>query len=156
PGSVPAKTDPNNASSGSGSATSGSTIIRRLNRIEYNNTVRDLVGDEDSPANQFPPDPRAFGFDNNAEALTISPDLVAQYFAAADGIAGRADLRKLVSCDPASASDACVRSFIATFGKRAFRRPLAAAELDDFFGLYRTIRADDTSVTALRSVLTRF
>ena len=47
-------------------------LLRRLNRYEYQNTIRDLVGIE-IDAESFPEDPSAGGFDNNGQALTLSP-----------------------------------------------------------------------------------
>lgn len=50
----------------------GAIVLRRMNRTEYQNTVRDLTG-VDYDVSAFPQDPPAGGFDNNAKALTISP-----------------------------------------------------------------------------------
>ena len=66
-----------------------SVVLRRLNRAEYRNTIRDLVGvDFDTAA--FPQDPPAGGFDNNGSVLTISPMQIEQYLAAAGEILDRA------------------------------------------------------------------
>jgi hypothetical protein len=64
----------------------GRVTARRLNRAEYNNTVRDLLGVDIEAANDFPQDDSAFGFDNIADALTISPTLMEKYMAAAEKI----------------------------------------------------------------------
>jgi hypothetical protein len=64
--------------------------LHRLNRAEYANTVRDLLGvDVDAPA-MLPPDEQAFGFENNAEALSMQPALLDRYVSAAAAIARRA------------------------------------------------------------------
>ena len=47
--------------------------LRRLNRTEYNNTVRDLLGTQLTPADEFPADDSGEGFDNLAQVLSISP-----------------------------------------------------------------------------------
>ncbi len=65
----------------------GRITARRLNRAEYNNTVRDLLGVDIEPANDFPQDDSAHGFDNIADALTLSPTLMEKYMAAAEKIA---------------------------------------------------------------------
>jgi hypothetical protein len=65
-------------------------VARRLNRIEYNNSVRDLLGVETQPADEFPPDDSVFGFDNIAEALTLSPSLMEKYLATAERVAREA------------------------------------------------------------------
>ena len=57
-------------------------VLRRLNRQEYKNTIRDLLGVEVDVAG-FPEDPPAGGFDNNGSALTLSPLLMELYFKAA-------------------------------------------------------------------------
>ncbi len=64
--------------------------LHRLNRAEYANAVRDLVAvDVDSQA-MLPPDEQAFGFENNAEALSMQPALLDRYVSAASAIARRA------------------------------------------------------------------
>jgi mono/diheme cytochrome c family protein len=65
----------------------GRVTIRRLNRVEYNNTVRDLLGIEFRPAEDFPTDDVGHGFDNIGDVLTISPLLIEKYLAAAERIA---------------------------------------------------------------------
>ena len=62
-------------------------MARRLNRVEYNNTVRDLLGVDVQPADDFPQDDSAYGFDNIARALSVSPLLMEKYVAAAERIA---------------------------------------------------------------------
>ncbi len=65
-------------------------VLRRLNRAEYNNTIRDLTGVDFRPADQFPEDPPAGGFDNIGQALTMSPMQLELYYAAARQILDRA------------------------------------------------------------------
>jgi hypothetical protein len=62
----------------------GRVAARRLNRAEYNNTIRDLLGIETGPADNFPADVAAFGFDNISDALTLSPELLEKYLDAAE------------------------------------------------------------------------
>lgn len=62
----------------------GRVTARRLNRNEYNNTIRDLLAVEMQPAADFPADEAAYGFDNNADALNLSPVLMEKYFDAAE------------------------------------------------------------------------
>lgn len=61
--------------------------LHRLNRAEYANAVRDLVGVEVDAQAMLPPDEQAFGFENNAEALSIPPALLDRYVSAATSIA---------------------------------------------------------------------
>jgi hypothetical protein len=67
----------------------GRVTMRRLNRVEYANTVRDLVGADFNPAADFPSDDIGHGFDNIGDVLTLSPVLMEQYLAAAETIAQR-------------------------------------------------------------------
>jgi hypothetical protein len=62
----------------------GRVSARRLNRAEYNNTIRDLLGVDVRPADNFPADTAAFGFDNNSDALNLSPELLEKYLDAAE------------------------------------------------------------------------
>lgn len=64
--------------------------MRRLNRFEYNNTIRDLVGVDFNAAEDFPSDDIGHGFDNIGDVLTVSPVLMERYLAAAESIAKRA------------------------------------------------------------------
>jgi hypothetical protein len=110
----------------------GPSLVRRLNRFEYNNTVRDLLGDTTAPANTFPEESKTkLGLDNNASSLTVSPVLIEQYELAAENLASAAiaKMSTLLGCDPiAAGEEACGKSFISSFGQKAFRRPLAADE----------------------------
>lgn len=65
----------------------GRITARRLNRSEYNNTVRDLLGVEARPADDFPQDDSGYGFDNIADVLSLSPVLMEQYVKTADQMA---------------------------------------------------------------------
>ena len=65
----------------------GRVTMRRLNRVEYNNTVRDLLGVDLQPANDFPSDDVGYGFDNIGDVLTLSPLLMEKYLSAAERLA---------------------------------------------------------------------
>jgi hypothetical protein len=65
----------------------GHVTAHRLNRFEYNNTVRDLLGIDFRPADDFPADPYGYGFDNIGDALSISPVLTEKYLKAAEHLA---------------------------------------------------------------------
>jgi hypothetical protein len=68
----------------------GPALLRRLNRTEYANAVRDLLHVEVDATTLLPPDDSAYGFDNIADALSTSPVLVEQYLSAAGKIAALA------------------------------------------------------------------
>ncbi len=68
----------------------GRVTARRLNRVEYSNTIRDLLGVDFHADRDFPTDDSGYGFDNIGDVLTISPILMEKYVAAAERIAARA------------------------------------------------------------------
>jgi len=68
----------------------GRVTLRRLNRVEYRNTVHDLLGVDYNTDHEFPPDDSGFGFDNIGDALTMSPMLMEKYVAAAQAIVAEA------------------------------------------------------------------
>ncbi|HTA46734.1 MAG TPA: DUF1592 domain-containing protein [Bryobacteraceae bacterium] len=63
--------------------------LHRLNRAEYANVVRDLFSVEIDPQAMLPPDEQAYGFENNADALSMQPALLDRYVSAASNIARR-------------------------------------------------------------------
>ena len=65
----------------------GRVTARRLNRYEYNNTIRDLLAINFRPADDFPADDSGYGFDNIADVLSLSPVLMEKYLHAAEKIA---------------------------------------------------------------------
>ena len=64
----------------------GRVTARRLNRVEYNNTIRDLLGVPARPADEFPVDDSGYGFDNIGDVLSVSPMLMEKYMAAAENV----------------------------------------------------------------------
>ena len=64
----------------------GQVVVRRLNRAEYNNTVRDLIGLDLRPADDFPQDDTGYGFDTIGAVLSLPPVLMEKYLAAADQV----------------------------------------------------------------------
>jgi hypothetical protein len=113
----------------------GAAVVRRLNRMEYNNTVKDLLGTTLAPANDFPDDDLGGEFDTVGEALSLSPTYVAGYEKAAyalvtDLLAADATRRgRIITCDVTSAGDACAQTILSAFARRAWRRPVTADEV---------------------------
>ena len=140
----------------------GPALVRRLNRAEYNLTLRDLVGLEfdAGEAVGMPDDGVVTGFDNAAAALNLPPTLLEKYFAAADKILDRVFSVALTNSpvkldgskkkEAQKAHDALVfakagqglsardaaRQVIAKFARRAYRRPLAAVEEERLVKIY--------------------
>jgi hypothetical protein len=114
-------------------ATTGRTLpqpdLRRLTHSQFNNTVRDLLGDQTAPAGQFPPEDFVNGFRNQSQAQSLSPLLIEGYSAAAEKLAAAAfrggDTHALIPCKP---SAGCRTRFVREFGLKAFRRPLDPEE----------------------------
>jgi hypothetical protein len=122
--------------------------MHRLNRLEYDNTIRDLLGVPTEIARtSFAADEVLYGFDSIASAHGINDARYEMYFEAAESVVGRAfsdpGLRaRVVSCTPSSPDDDdCTRGIIERFGLRAWRRPLSEAELDDLVALADATRA---------------
>jgi len=68
----------------------GAPALRRLNRAEYANAIRDLLDLDVDVAALLPPDDSAFGFDNNGDLLVFSPTLLERYLSAADRVSALA------------------------------------------------------------------
>jgi len=139
------------ASSGGGASTGvgavgtptldpGTVAIHRLNNFEYDNTINDLLGLQQNLAQTtFGADEvGGNGFDNEADALTMTDAEFTQYFNAANTLVAQvfatpALVAKIITCTPASATDAaCLNTVINNFGPLAYRRPLFADEVTRF------------------------
>jgi hypothetical protein len=115
--------------------------LRRLTHSQYNNTVRDLLGDFSRPADRFPPEDFVNGFKNQLRTQGMPPLLTEVYGASAEKLAVNAfragDVNKLIPCTPTSANDVrCRDQFVRRFGLRAFRRPLSDDEAKRYIALF--------------------
>ncbi len=122
----------------------GARVLRRLTPEEYDRTVRDLTGVDAHHGARFVADPVVDGFHNDAAQLTVSPLLAEQLRVAAESVATEAarTLTRVSPCAPATPTDAaCARRFVAAFGARAFRRPLADDEVMRYLALHATVSA---------------
>ncbi len=118
----------------------GASPIRRLTRYEYDHTVHDLLGDTSQPAKAFTDEEVGLGYTNNADVQTVSDLLAEQYETAAIALATSAltsNRAAFLGCDPSvGGQDACARSFITSFGGKAYRRALDAEETERLFQFY--------------------
>jgi hypothetical protein len=133
---------------GAAVASGQNQLVRRLTHSQYNNTVRDLLGDYGRPAQRFPPEDYVDGFKNQLRHQSMPPLLVEAYSTAAERLATNAfragDVNNLIPCKPKSAGDAkCRDQFVKSFGLRAFRRPLHDAELQKYAAAF-TVQAQTT------------
>ncbi|HEX3135804.1 MAG TPA: DUF1592 domain-containing protein [Planctomycetota bacterium] len=129
----------------------GRPATRRLNRVEYDNTIRDLFGMELSPGEAFSPDGSSYGFDTIADALSIAPVQVEQYYDAAGKVLDAVfkDRKAMAAVfikqsGPGVDARAAAREVIAAFAARAYRKPVSDEHLNQLLGIY------DTAVAAKR------
>jgi hypothetical protein len=113
----------------------GRVTLHRLNRAEYDNTVKELLGTSQSPAQALPIDDRGSGFDNMADVLTLSPLHLSVFHAAASSLVEEAfsnatQRATLLSCDLSAGGESCAREVLRSFSYRAWRRPPTEAELN--------------------------
>jgi len=97
----------------------GRVTVRRLNRSEYNNVIRDLMRINFKPAKDFPPDDSGYGFDNIGDVLSVSTILLEKYLLAAEKIAEQA-----VAVPPRGKS--LPRARWTEFQKQYFKYPIPA------------------------------
>ncbi|MEO8906147.1 MAG: DUF1592 domain-containing protein [Polyangiaceae bacterium] len=125
----------------------GRAPLRRLSNAEYRNTLSDLLGDSptteslvQSATQAFPSETESLGFRNNADYLGVSTLTAQGYLDAAEQFLDPILSNKnLLSCTPTPGAELdCARTFIAKFGKLAFRRPLSAAESSQYEAIFST------------------
>jgi hypothetical protein len=140
---------------------SGTRLMRRLTNLEYDYTVRDLLGVDAGARATFQPDQVSGDFDVIAGGQTFTDGLAEQYFDSAQALAKAAfadpALRaRVVTCQPGSPQDAtCARSIVTAFGLRAWRRPLAGDEADGLVALATAAEASGASFEdAIQRVVT--
>ncbi len=117
----------------------GRVTMRRLNRNEYRNTIRDLIGVDFDPTEDFPSDDIGHGFDNIGDVLSLSPVLMERYLAAAENVmylalegpldTRPASQRKLLACAADKSISEQTQEVLAKFLRRAYRRPATAEEI---------------------------
>lgn len=116
----------------------GPMPLRRLNRREYNNTVRDLLGTAKRPADEFPADLDAtYTFPRAGIVATLDAEHLQE---AAEELVAEVDVTKLLPCMPAGDEAGCAKQFIEKFGLKAFRRPVLAEESARLSALYDKAR----------------
>lgn len=131
----------------------GRVTLRRLNRIEYGNTIRDLLGVEFNALERLPADDVGYGFDNIGDVLSLPPLLMEKYLDAAEEIAARAyeqeqkrelGERYLLVVEPSDKiSEAqAARQILKRFISRAFRRSATAEEIRRYFELGAAVRVE--------------
>ncbi len=122
-------------------AAAGPRPVLRLTRFELNNTLRDLLGDTSNPAvGLLSDDIGPHGFEVAAGVSAAEATILQEIAEKIATDAVKARLASLIPCAPAAGDDACARQFIATFAKRAWRRPLLTDEQAAVEALYTAAR----------------
>jgi hypothetical protein len=144
-------------------ASSGSSPVRRLSRVEYNNMVRDLGLGDTHPADQFVAEQKIAGnFNTNAYASVSGTLINQQYLQTAENLAEAAvtDPNVLNTLlQPSSAmcgtrNAACAQAFIADFAGRAFRGQLDDTESAALLQLYNDTAGQFDFATGIQAVIT--
>jgi hypothetical protein len=134
----------------------GRTTLRRLNRAEYNNTVRDLLGTSQTPASNFPADDVSDGFDVIGDTLSSSPVLIQQLEVAADSLVNELFARaandpvrmRILPCAlTPGAETTCATQIMTAFLPRAFRRPTTSTEVASYVALVSSAVTAGSGVT---------
>lgn len=137
----------------------GSPVLRRLNRTEYANTVRDLLGIHVNAGHALPADGAGGeGFDNAAETLFLSPILTEKYLDAAKEALGHAlndpeSRQRIVPVVPNEQRSPreAAGDVLAKFLPLAFRRPVTTEEIEQYVALFQAAYdEDDSYLTAIR------
>ncbi len=122
--------------------------IHRLTAPQLHNTWLTLFGEPLALPTDLPKDDQLYGFSSIAAAGTTISSLDAEkYEAATYGVldqvwADAARRDALVGCAPATVSDPCVRDFLETFAKRAWRRPIDPLEIEGVLSVGEAVSAD--------------
>jgi hypothetical protein len=134
----------------------------RLNRTQYNNTVHDQLGTALTPADAFPPDETALGFDTLGGTLRVQPERSEKYLSASADLVNELLARpatdpiykRVITCDTTTAGAACAKQILTAFATRACRRPALDAEIAPYVTLAGAgLTPKDGLVAALRAVL---
>jgi hypothetical protein len=135
--------------SGLGAASMPPQLMRRLNQTEYWNTIRELLGPGATTTQVLPADDQVGGYDNNAQVLGIGPLLLEKYAMAAEELVASAlaptnaqGRARLLTCDFSGANEEpCARQLLTSFGRRAWRRPLAPEDVSRLLALVKMSRS---------------
>lgn len=130
--------------------------VRRLNRFEYNNVIRDLFHIDVAPADDFPADDVGEGFDNIGEVLSLPPLLMEKYLEAAESVTETMFQEKSVwqQTFPKSAANnepdrAAVRDDVTRLARKALRRPVSQERVDRLMQLH-DLAGEKTDVLTAR------
>jgi hypothetical protein len=115
----------------------GPRRLRLLTRTEYANSVADLLGIPTPTVDNLPVEAVVDGFDNNAAASAVTSRHVDEYLSTGERLATAAlaqSRARLLTCQ--AGATGCDKTFVTSFGRRAFRRPLTDAEVTRYLTLF--------------------
>jgi hypothetical protein len=133
----------------------GRPLLRRLTRAELQNTLDDIFPQVKGKWTVgFPAVESVLGFDNDPAVLTVGGQVASQLLDTADNLAKSliADdvLPQVLPCATSTPDRACAQTFVTSFGRRLFRRPLSQADQDRYLGFFDTQLAASNFKSALR------
>lgn len=141
----------------------GHVVLHRLTRVEYNNTIRDLLGVDNKPADTFPEDAGGGGgFDNNADTLFVPPVMVEKMLTSLGDVLGLAKPERIfthkAADDKPKSQRIAAKAILTDFAQQAFRRPVKDQEVERFAKVYdaavkKAINHEDAVKLALKTVL---
>lgn len=138
-------------------STLGQSPLRRLNRTEYDNSVRDLFGVGDSPSSAWPSDASDSGFDNDVSGQGPTAPLVEQMARSAERVATEAvaNLGALLPCATQNGDDptSCAASFVEQYGRRVYRRPLTDSDRSRLMAVFDWGNKRDGLTAGIRLVI---
>ncbi|MBV71772.1 MAG: hypothetical protein CMH52_10570 [Myxococcales bacterium] len=136
-----------------GELSPGRRMLRRLSHVEFQNTIRDLIGVDIDAKGAFVADSVEHGFENHPERLDVSGLLANQYRELAESMAEEVDIASLIPCDIADGDINCAHRFIAQFGLKAYRRPLTADEISAYRDLYTLVVRQECFEQGIRWII---
>ena len=123
----------------------GRRLIRRLSHDEYDKSLEVVLGASTDAAGMLAADNVVNGYANNADALTVSPLLAAQYAEIAEELGQRVAYLtpEYTDCHGSNTGAACFRQLLLSFGTQLFRRPLSESEMQRYFDFWYQIATED-------------
>ena len=134
----------------------GRRLLRRLSHAEYDASLRAILGESTDAAANLAADNVVNGYTNNADALTVSPLLAAQYAELAEELGLRVAYQNTnyQACVAVESAGTCFRNLLIELGTKLFRRPLKNEELIRYFDLWYGIAQEDGELEGTRWAFT--